>query len=253
MSDSVRASVCGFSKTHSCRDPLHSQRSHFDSLNAGFNQIVQYVLYLKILLYVHLDSELDMRIENIEQWRHTLSFIAMHGDGGRTIVLPSFVFVLFKIFFFPSNVPRRSNCVSGHVTCSPRRPPRLPWRVWRPCPRTCSAPLTQICWARSRKMVISRTAAEYQQPRTEWVWLRGAWPDPAPDILADLTSSPPVLVLVNFDSYGKRCSTVFAERHLAPRHERVKLRQLSASLKLAQVLKVASWLTVQTSIPIFYS
>ena len=68
----------------------------------------------------------------------------------------------------------------------------------------------------------------------------GAWPDPAPDILADLTSSPPVLVLVNFDSYGKRCSTVFAERHLAPRHERVKLRQLSASLKLAQVLKVAS-------------
>ena len=56
----------------------------------------------------------------------------------------------------------------------------------------------------------------------------------------DLTSSPPVLVLVNFDSYGKRCSTVFAERHLAPGHERVKLRQLSASLKLAQVLKVAS-------------
>ena len=101
MSDSVRASVCGFSKTHSCRDPLHSQSSHFDSLNAGFNQIVQYVLYLKILLYVHLDSELDMRIENIEQqWRQTLSFIAMHGDGGRTIVLPSFVFVLFKIFFF---------------------------------------------------------------------------------------------------------------------------------------------------------
>ena len=62
------------------------QRSYYNSLVASFNQIVQYVLYLKILLYVHLDSELDMRIEYTEQWRQTLSFIGMHGEGGRTIV-----------------------------------------------------------------------------------------------------------------------------------------------------------------------